>query len=411
MPEPPPALKPLNVHFRLRTVVCHNQLDRPLDRGSEPYLLTLFFKVDGTNAALSNEFKLQTFPGAEITFPTPGTHGNLGDVDVRDGDVVAIPPAIGFFDTTLRGIQLPEPCDKLLPGGVAGVIGVVCALLEHDGVRDSAAEAAHQAFNEIVTTKITEIANTVSIENPEPQIDQEAIADEVRKAMRKAIFGELGVFGDVSIVLRSILFGAGDDNLLEAPPGSEETGTFQFTHAEIHESGAVPPFSARPNPGKANDWEITGTLEVAESCLTSTVFRLARRGEPSADLDRLREFRDADVLPRSRVAEWLALAGRNGPAIAAALRADEKLRAAAVAALAAAAVALDARAKPIPREHLATLDNVLRAALADAPRPVRHDLLRLQEGAAMLADRSPDEALEALDARRPFPRDISSGRK
>ncbi len=388
MTEVPPALSPLTVDLRIREVICHHQNDRGFG-DSEPYLLTLFFKVDGDTASLTNEFALT---GTATVKPTPGTHGNLGDVDVATGDTVPVPPAVGSFTTTLRGIQLPDPCDALLPGGTSGVIGVVCALLEHDGVSDAAADNGHDAFNEVITREINEIVNTLSIDNQEiPEDAKDAIAEQVEEAFRKAIFDTTGFLGDVSLVIRGLLFAAGDDPLLDA--------LFLFRHSELQAQGTIP-FALRPNEGESEDWEIAGDVSVAESCLAGAVGRMATGSTPP-DLRALRDFRDQEIVRRPHVAEWLALASRHSATLLRPLRGDPKLRSAAVRALAAAGEATRKRDRPVPAEHLATVRRVLDSALADAAGAARHDLERLREGLTGLDGRTPNEVLRVLGARGP----------
>lgn len=386
--EIPPALSPLTVDFRVRQVICHHQNDRGFG-DSEPYLLTLFFKVDGDTVSLTNEFALT---GTATFQPTPGTHGNLSDVDVATGDTVLVPPAIGSFTTTLRGIQLPDPCDALLPGGVSGVIGVICALLEQDGVRDDAAEAGHDAFNEVIIREVNEIVNTLSIDNQEiPEDAKDAIAEQVKDAFKKAVFGATGFLGDLSLVVRGLLFAAGDDPLLEA--------LFLFKHSELAEQGTIS-FALRPNEGETEDWEITGDVSVAESCLANAVGRMAT---PSTlpDFRALRAFRNREIVSRPHVGEWLALASRHGATLLRPLRRDAKLRSAAVQALAAAGQATGQRDRPVPAEHLATVRRVIDSALPDAPPAARHDLERLREALPGLEGRTPNEMLRILDARGP----------
>lgn len=390
MPEIPPALSPLTVDLRVREVICHHQADRPIGiGGSEPYLLTLFFKVDGDTVSLTNEFALT---GTATFHPTPGTHGNLDDVDVHNGDVVLVPDDIGSFTTTLRGIQLPDPCDQLLPGGVSGVVGVVCALLEHDGVGEGAADAGHEAFDNVLTMEINKIVNTLSIDNQEIPADaKDVIAEQVKEAFKQAVKDELGFFGELGLGLSILLFAGKDDQLLDA--------LFMFTHPELQDQGTIE-FRSRPNPGETEDWEIVGDISVADSCLARAVGRMATR-PALPDFRALRAFRDREIVSRPHVGEWLALASRNSAALLRPLRRDPKLRSAAVQALAAAGKATAERDRPIPAEHVAAVRQILESAIPDAAPQARHDLERLREVLPGLEGRTPNHVLRILGARGP----------
>jgi hypothetical protein len=102
--------------------------------GAEPYLLTAFFKVDGDTVVVESG----ALKGPCTFVGTVGSHGDLDDTDVHDGDDVPIPSALGEIEFTLTPI--PEPLDD-------AYAGVIVALLEEDWGSHEAAQAGRAAFN------------------------------------------------------------------------------------------------------------------------------------------------------------------------------------------------------------------------------------------------------------------------
>src|SRR5215468_8222407 len=101
------ALNLIRVNLELDTLKCYDEGD---GWGSaEPYLWTVFFKVDGSTVHVTDSFTLSGPPTVETT---PGSHGNLGDTDVDAGDTLTIPSAIGEYETILS----PIPGPPSLPG-------------------------------------------------------------------------------------------------------------------------------------------------------------------------------------------------------------------------------------------------------------------------------------------------------
>src|SRR5215213_5575375 len=113
----------LQTHVWLDNIRCIQAGDGIGD--SEPYLWTAMFKIDGETVVLGEDLFLH---GACTFVPTPGSHGNLGDSDVGDGDTVPIPAAIGEFAASLVPIPVPQGLRDADVADVAGVIGVVAVL-------------------------------------------------------------------------------------------------------------------------------------------------------------------------------------------------------------------------------------------------------------------------------------------
>src|SRR5262245_55119236 len=95
-------LFPLQVTIKLEEVVCYDEGDGWGNAGR--YLWAVFFKIDGTSITVHDDL---TISGGAVTHSGCGSHGNLGDSDVNEGDVVPVPSTIGEWNTVLHPIRSP----------------------------------------------------------------------------------------------------------------------------------------------------------------------------------------------------------------------------------------------------------------------------------------------------------------
>lgn len=149
----------LNLTLQLDHIHCFDEGDGW--GNAEPYLWTVFFKIDGTTCQVTEDLRLS---GTATVITTPGSHGNLGTTDVDAGDDVSIPEPIGLFQTTLKPIPTPASLSGLVPD-VPGVAGVACILMEEDNVSDDGAEAGHAALNAGVRNALDQIIATRTFTN------------------------------------------------------------------------------------------------------------------------------------------------------------------------------------------------------------------------------------------------------
>ena len=142
---------PLRTRLSLDHILAYEEGDG--FGSAEPYLWTVFFKIDGDTVVLGDDAFLH---GTCTLVGTPGSHGNLGDTDVDAGDDVLIPRAIGELLGTLRPIPLADGIQHQLPTvpDAGGVVGVVFVLMEEDQVSDEGAEAGHARLNSLVEEAI-----------------------------------------------------------------------------------------------------------------------------------------------------------------------------------------------------------------------------------------------------------------
>src|ERR671910_189511 len=90
------ARTPIGVRIELDHIHCHEEGDGI--GSAEPYLWTVFFKVDGTTVSVTPGFTLDGEATVEFT---PGSHGNLPNSDVDPGEDVDILGILGDWSTQL----------------------------------------------------------------------------------------------------------------------------------------------------------------------------------------------------------------------------------------------------------------------------------------------------------------------
>jgi len=235
-------LNPLSVTIALDALVCHSKGNDPGPR-AEPYLWTIFFKVDGTVAALSDPDL--TLSGTGLTVPTPGDHGDLGVSEVGAGQVVPIPAAIGRFQTTLTAIPVSPAIQKLgIPDHVAGVVGVLSVLMEQDWTSDRVAAAGHQALNAGFQQQLNQIVDGLGVLKPQPNSDDlNVAAGAIRQAISAAVRRRGGFLQDVLNLVNA-------DDFLGFEPSVFSQGDLAATPLQQ--------FSQRFITAKDGDWEIRG---------------------------------------------------------------------------------------------------------------------------------------------------------
>lgn len=234
----------LSIEFKLDRLHCHDEGDGP--GNAEPYLWTVFFKVDGDTAVIDTDDLSHVFlQGAPTVVTTPGNHGNLGTSDVDEGDDVGVPAIIGEYRTVLKPIPLTTPV--LNKSEVGGMVGCIVVLMEEDNTSDSDVARGHERLDSGVRDKLTELLGTLSISNPEPtQEDIDNMTDRIGAAVKDA-------FKDgVSVTEWLLGFGNMDDQIGSA--------VFRFSHGVLEGTGGSPiPFSRRwRNEG---DWELFGHIQ------------------------------------------------------------------------------------------------------------------------------------------------------
>lgn len=197
MSEPDLTPPHLNASIMLQFLDCDSAQE---SSGDEPYMINVFFMVDGSNSTIGPDFKVTTNP---TVFASAGGNDNLeipGEKQAKDdgtfaGDRIAIPGNVGFCSFwPFQRMRLPHPCDQLYQlNGVPGMgqIGVISLVLEEDSVADDAIFAGKAAAASTVRAVIKEVVEAIEPPHFEvPDGDElktryrDRIADAIKAAMK-----------------------------------------------------------------------------------------------------------------------------------------------------------------------------------------------------------------------------------
>lgn len=170
------------VNITLRNIHCSDEGDGP--GSAEPYLWTVFFKIDGDTASVQDG----ALQGTATVVGTSGNHGDLGPFgsDVDPGEDVPIPPSLGQFSSFVRpipaggGVELP------------GVIGYIAILAEQDRTPDHAIASGHVTLNQAVQDELNALIPTLrfaDLANLDPILEgvRQRVEGRVRSAIRNSL--------------------------------------------------------------------------------------------------------------------------------------------------------------------------------------------------------------------------------
>ena len=203
----------LEVEMKFDNLHCHEEGDGI--GSSEAYLWAIYFKIDGDSVFLGDDLFLH---GNCTLVGTPGSHGNLINHDIDEGEDVPVPAAIGEFQTALTPIPVPQFVrDTFGVDDAGGVVGVALVLMEENWVSDAGAEAGHAALMDSVRQAIDNLIPTLGAGNPDVTEEQIAeIAKNASDAVSDAISDQQGILDKIASFING-------DELLG-------TKVFTFTH-------------------------------------------------------------------------------------------------------------------------------------------------------------------------------------
>lgn len=240
-------MDPTPVMIQLTNIHCSDEGDSI--GSAEPYLWTVFFKIDGDTTHVDDTLTLQ---GTATVVTTPGNHGDLGPGGVNAGDDIMIPLELGQFSTVLT----PIPIDS--GGAVPGVVGCAVILMEQDDTPDHAVDKGHEALNQALQSALDGLIPTLNFQHPSPTKQEiDALSAKVGQQVSDTISN------DVSIWEWLKGFGNEDDQIGSA--------VFYKSHDDICSAlyAGIPLSADWENEGS---WQLTGSInavidDVEISCI------------------------------------------------------------------------------------------------------------------------------------------------
>jgi len=363
--------------INLNPLDCHDEGDGIGD--AEPYLWTIFFKCDGASLMVSDAGKIE---GSAMTFPTPGSHGNLNRDDVEEGDTVFIPAELGLFANSVIPIPVAPSLQPILGEDVPGFFGVVVVLMEEDNVSDDGAEAGHQALNAAVHSAIDRVLQSLGADHTMiTQEDIDSVTQGIDDAVSDAIQDQQNIFEDIWSWLNP------DDQI-----GNQ---TFVFNQDQFVTSdqpdrrvGSLG-FSKRWESN--GDWEIHGAMALTESCPANSAasilagkgseatFLGASPGKFSKQLSAMRSFRDNQFRKYKGLQDWWNLVDRNTPHIAYLMMRDPRIRRSVAELLKGIDGILGNLDAPLPKEFITHAQRLTDLTRKSNLRRLRLDASRAEE--------------------------------
>jgi hypothetical protein len=253
----------IDVTFSLENIHCYDEADGP--GRAEPYLWTVFFKVDGDTLVfdirdrkLVTKFRLPfpPFPQFNVApqptiHQTNSTQGDLG-TSMTDGDNVGIAKSLGTWSTVLKPIPFSEPFGALRD--VGGVIGCVVVLMEQDATKASDIDAGYRALVTALRDKLVVLLSQISISNREiKDEDIERAIGEIGETVKAAIRSQVSAWEFLSS------FGDMDENIGSA--------VLRYDHKDLQPGDqfetVTRSFSKRWDVEGA--WEISGKITARRS--------------------------------------------------------------------------------------------------------------------------------------------------
>ncbi len=144
---------------------------------AEPYLWTIFFKLDDfcIHQDPNNIFRLVGQP--EFFFGS-GSHSNLLSMATYGSPTSAsIPAGVGHWTTKLHNLTIKGLGTKTYQ--IPGIIGCIGVLMEEDSLSDADAEAGHQALNTYVQQKFGEFVTSLNLLTIKVDIDKLAASEKI----------------------------------------------------------------------------------------------------------------------------------------------------------------------------------------------------------------------------------------
>jgi hypothetical protein len=250
----------LDVKLKLNNLHCNDEGDGI--GSAEPYLWTVFFKIDGETTQVNPSLALQ---GTATVVTTPGNHNDLPNHDVDPGENVPIPAALGEFATRLKPIPLQVPIGNMKE--VGGVMGVITVLMEEDSTPNSAIAKGHDALNKAVKDSLNALIPTLKFGHEQPtEAEIEAMKKKIGDTVTNAVESGVDIWDWLS--------GLGD---MDDKIGSE---VFRFSHEQLEKQG-VSGIGIQQRFQHEGDWELQGRVTAVPVNVATGSLHVVISGVPS----------------------------------------------------------------------------------------------------------------------------------
>lgn len=239
------------IQVQLKRLICHEEGNSW--RKAEPYLWTIFFKIDGECLNLTPEFKLE---GEALYQFSEGSHGNLGVDAVKAGESIHIPLDSGLFTTEVKPIEVP-----FFNYEIPGIIGVVAVLMEKENVSRAGAEAGHKALNDHVKHAVNQSIQNFDVK----ELDVENIQESIRHYFQSQVEGFVGGIEEaVELAVREAqnIF----QNIWALIDKDDLIGyqIWDINQKELADNGNLIPLQKRWTSPELGDWELIGDIQAGE---------------------------------------------------------------------------------------------------------------------------------------------------
>lgn len=352
----------LNVTFNFDRLKCYDEAD---GWGSaEPYMWTIFFKIDGTTCRLNDSLMLE---GTATIFTTPGSHGNLGDNDVDGGDTVIVPSAIGNKSMILTPMPVPDAVKQLGIDDVTAIAGCIVVLMEEDNVTDDGAESGHRSLNSAVQDALNGIIPTLGVSNQQISDDDiKKMTDTIQSKVEEAVKNQQNIFENIwswlnpDDTIGTKVWKFSGDDLLNTNPVALQQRWQKVWHPV--------PFGQPQYPGywiNNGDWELFGSINTSEipACPANVVKdifdNLFGNSSSAKSIDAMYKFRDTEMKNYRGLDAWWQIAKSNSGYLTKALK-NKETADAAVSIFKDIPEMLADKAKPISELQFSNIEKVLK---------------------------------------------------
>ncbi len=396
----------LNVKFEFDRLVCNDEADGWGD--AEPYMWTIFFKIDGTTCRLNDSLMLE---GTATVFTTPGSHGNLNNTDVDAGDSIPVPSAIGFNNMILVPMPVPDFVKESGTDDVTAIAGCILVLIEEDNVTDDGAESGHRALNSAVEDALNSLIPTLGVTNQEiSDEDINRLIDNVQSRIVDAVKNQQGFFENLWSWLNSddtigtkVWKFSGDELLSNNPTALQQRWQKVWQ--------PLPPGHPIGLPGywvNHGDWELFGSIntEAIPVCPADVVKEKADTliSAPSSlkNMQAMYNFRDMEMKKNEGLNTWWQLAKRNSSYLKSALN-NKEVSEEAITLFKNVSDILNNRNQALSDLHFNSAIKILThiTTLNTKDRQSRKDIKRSIDALHMLRGKTPNEIFEFLGKVKP----------